>query len=81
MYLDRNARLTRLQVLSDALDVLRAGQDPEREDELEEALIEVIEATHSIAEWTREDYSPYCRCPQCDAAVRLAQAILKEYEK
>lgn len=81
MYLDGNARLSRQEVLNDALEVLTAGRDPEREDDLEEALIDVIETTLNVANMSREYGAALCRCPQCDAAVRLAQAVLKEFEK
>jgi hypothetical protein len=81
MYLDGNARMSRRVVLSDALEILKAGRDPDREDELEEALIGIIESTLDVAEMRREQGLAICRCAQCDAAVRLAQAVIKEFEE
>ncbi len=83
MYIDPHARLTRATVLRNAIEVLTDGRDPDDEDELEEALIEVLESTLEVTILGEADnVSPSrpCRCDQCQAAIRLAQAILKEYD-
>src|SRR5688572_8408852 len=88
MILDGNARLTPLTVLREAVQIMRDGLDPDAPDELEEALLGVLEETLQIKEWEADDpprrwesRSRWCTCGQCTSAVRLAQAIIKEYEK
>lgn len=68
-------------VLAEAIRILKDGTDPDDQDEMEEALIDVLEATLQVKIWEDEGHitpSGRCVCDQCTSAIRLAQAILKE---
>jgi hypothetical protein len=84
MRLDRESRLTPIHVLERALQILQDGRDPKDLVPMEEAFIDVLQATLDVKyiEQNHDMRSPdRCRCDQCTSTIALAQAIIDQLEK